>query len=123
MSGSVSTASRAVRSEARVFIMPRAIQISLSVKIPTSLPFSVTTGRAPQSFSHIIALAAARLVSGRQIVGSFVITSLIVMLVSFFGLFFRRRARYWQLVGHRLYLKLDESAGESVYGFIQAGAH
>src|SRR5688572_1597919 len=52
-----------------------AMNMSRSVTTPASLPFS-TTGRIPQSASSISSAAAARLVSGSQVVGCAVMMSL-----------------------------------------------
>jgi hypothetical protein len=52
--------------------------MSRSVATPVSLPFS-TTGRMPQSVSHIRPAAAANVLSGVQVRGSGVMMSLIYM--------------------------------------------
>src|SRR5690349_17859235 len=71
--------SRTRNSDASLFLVPSATQMSRSVIMPVTLPASPTTGSVPQSLSHISAAAAARFVSGRQNTTDFVIKSRTLM--------------------------------------------
>src|ERR1041385_5822904 len=52
-----------------------ATQMSRSVIIPDTFPSDFTTGKTPQSRSHMILTASARFVSGRQVFTSLVMIS------------------------------------------------
>jgi hypothetical protein len=53
--------------------------------MPASWPVSVRTGNAPQSLSHISALAAARFVCGWHVATGLVNTSFTVIVISFYS--------------------------------------
>ncbi len=55
-----------VLDQKRPFFVAVAIQTSRSVITPITFPSTLSTGSAPQSLSHIILAAAARLVPGPQ---------------------------------------------------------
>ena len=74
--------SRTVTSDAGLFLVLRAIHISRSVMTLVTFPLSSTTGSAPQSWSHISAVASARFVPGWQNTTDFIIRSRTRMLVT-----------------------------------------
>ena len=79
-------------SEARAFRVASAMYMSRSVTTPTSSPSS-TTGRMPQSPSHIRCAVAASVVSGVHVVGAAVISSLTFM-TAFWDLDSSRHLRF-----------------------------